>query len=99
VLKDDGDARARAIHRLPVDQNLAGARREQPADTAQQRRFAATRWADDAENFVVPHIEIDVAKGDDRPFEEVLAGVVNHDLCAGGHRKVLVEIKTRRQAA
>ena len=99
MLEDDGDACSGAINRLTVDQDSSRARRQEPADATQQSRLAAAGGTDDAQDLVPSDVEIDIAKSDDGTFEEEFAGVVDDDFCAVGHRKVLVEIKTRRQAA
>ena len=75
---------------LAVDQDLPGARREQPADAAKQRCLAAAGWTDDTEYLIASYVQLNVAKGDDCSFEEKLAGVINDDLSAISHRKALL---------
>src|SRR5215467_824438 len=72
MLKDDRDARTGRTDGLPVDQDLPGARCEQPTDAAELIAF---------------YVQFNVAKGDDCSFEEKLAGVINDDLGAVSHRK------------
>ena len=85
MLEDDGDALSRTIHRLAVDQNLSGTRRQETADAAQERRFTATGGTDNAENFPVSYLQINITERDHRSFEEKLAGVINDDLGANSH--------------
>jgi hypothetical protein len=90
MLKDDRDARTRGVDDLAVDQNLTGTRREQSANAAEQRRFAAAGRTDNAEYLIASYFQLNVAKGDDRSFEEKLAGVINDDLNAISHGKALL---------
>src|SRR5215471_1963066 len=87
MLKDDRDARTGRTDGLPVDQDLPGARCEQPTDAAEQGCLTAAGRTDDAENLIAFYIQFNVAKGDDCSFEEKLAGVINDDLGAVSHRK------------
>src|SRR5919109_1411258 len=96
MLENDRDAFTRRIDRLAIDQHSSGARRKQPADAAQQRRLAAARWTDDAENLVPFYFQFDVAKGDDCSLKEELAGVINHDLSVVGHRANVIVLNYSR---
>ena len=87
MLKDDRDARPGRTDRLPGDQDLPGARCEQPTDAAEQGCLTADGRTDNAENLIAFYIQFNVAKGDDCSFEEKLAGVINDDLGAVSHRK------------
>src|SRR5262249_3032143 len=87
MLKDDRDAGTGRTDGLPVDQNLPGARCEQPTDAAEQGCLTAARWTNDTKYFVAAYTYFNVAKGDDCSFEEKLAGVINDDLGAVSHRK------------
>jgi hypothetical protein len=77
---------------LPVDQNFAGTRRQQAADTAQQRRLAATGRPYDAKNFFASYFQIDIAEGNDRSFEEKFTGVIDDDLYAVRHKQKLARL-------
>src|SRR5919106_4161436 len=85
MLKDNCDALSRRIDNLAIDKNVPGAWRQESTDASEQSRLAATRGADNAEDLVASHRQLDVAKGDDRSFEEEFAGVVNYDFVAIGH--------------
>ena len=91
MLKDDRNAWTGRTDDLAVDQDLARAWREQPADTAEQRCLAAAGRTDYAENLIASYVQLNVAKGDDCSFEEKLAGAINDDLGAISHRKAYCE--------
>ena len=55
--KDEID---RAVNHAAVDRNLAGARRFQPGDHAQQRRLAAARRADEHHELFVGDLQVKV---------------------------------------
>lgn len=90
MLKNDRNARTGRTDDPAIDQDLPGARREQPADAAEQRCLATAGRTDDAENLVASYVQLNVAKGDDCSFEEKLAGMINDDLGAISHRKALL---------
>src|SRR3954471_1756922 len=54
---------AGALDRLAVEQHAAGGRRIEPGDDAQQRRLAAARRAEDADEVVVLHLEVGALEG------------------------------------
>src|SRR6266545_3706730 len=80
MLENDSDAEGWRSDFLPVDQHLSGARREKATDAAQQSRLTAAGRTDYAEHLPVADLQIDIAKGDNRSFEEKLARVIDHDL-------------------
>ena len=88
MLENDSDTGSGRIDGLPVDQHVSGARREETPDTAQQSCLAAAGRTDYAENLSVADLQIDIAKGDNRPFEEKLARVIDHNLGAVSHSSV-----------
>jgi hypothetical protein len=57
LLKDNTDLRVWSDDLLTVEQDRAGARRVEPADGAQQRRFSGTRAADHGNDFAGLDIE------------------------------------------
>ena len=88
MLENDSDAGSGRIDGLPVDQHVSGARREKTTDAAQQSCLAAARWTDYAENLSVADLQINIAKGDNRSFEEKLTRVIHHNLGAVSHSSV-----------
>src|SRR5262249_48281800 len=88
MLKDDRDAFAGPLHRGAVDQYPARRPRNEPADTAEQCRFAAAGRPDDAEDLVRAHGELNIAKSGDGAFEEELARAIDYDFCVGHERSM-----------
>ena len=60
LLEDEDAARIGSSDRFAVDADFAAGGGEEAADGAQQRRFTASRGADDAKEFALGHVEIDV---------------------------------------
>ena len=88
MLENDSDAGSGRINGLPVDQHVSGTRREETTDTAQQSCLAATRRTDYAENLSVADLQINIAEGDNRSFEEKLTRVIDDNLGAVSHSSV-----------
>ena len=72
ILEHRGDAqfgrvaRAPEMHRLAVDQDLAGARAIDPGEDLDQRRLAGAVVAEEAMHLSGMDLDVDVAKRDDR---------------------------------
>ena len=63
---DVGDAvRRPAQDAAALEQDVAGARRVEPAEAVEQRRLAGAVRADQAEDLALPHVERDVVERDD----------------------------------
>jgi hypothetical protein len=86
VLEHHGDTLRRPGDRFAVDQKFAAAHIREAGDAAQQRRFAASAWPDNAEDFLAADGNRELVKGDDTAIKEQLAGV------GGGNR----ELRARR---
>ena len=61
-LEDENAAWVGPAHCFAVDADFTAGRGKKAADGAQQRRFSATRGADDAEKLALRHVEIDVVR-------------------------------------
>ena len=77
VLEDEGDARMRLGDDLVADPDLTLGERDEPVDTAQQRRLAATGGSDQAQGLLVAHVEVEPLEGHD--LAERLGRVLDRD--------------------
>ena len=62
LLKHDADRRMRALDGFAIDGDGARGRAVQSGDQAQQGGFAATRTADQRENFAIADLQADLAQ-------------------------------------
>ena len=62
LLEYDAAVQSRASHRASIDENRSAARRIQPRDQVQYRRFPASRGADHADEFALADREGDVVE-------------------------------------
>src|SRR5690606_26798223 len=93
---------ARPIHGATVDADLTRARMVQPRHDAYQRRFAAARWANHADEFALSHLDVDVRKGIDGALRTLEAPAqtlgLEHDVAraklldAPGHQLGVVRV-------
>ena len=95
---------ARAIDALAVEQHLAGGRKVEPRDDAQQRRLAAARGAEDGDEVVLAHLEVDgqqrlraLPLGAGEDARDALDGklVVRHHSAAHAKRRRLSALKAK----
>ncbi len=89
-LEDEGDvalARLQALHRLAVDQDVAGVDLLKPGDGAKRRRLAAAGRPEQHHEFLVRDGEVQLP--DDVVVAEILLDVAEHDLGHGSSARFL----------
>ena len=76
LLKDKHAPRVRPVDRLAFDGGFAPGLAQKSANDVEQRRFAAARWADDADELACLHLEMDAFE-DVSFFAGLLEGAKN----------------------
>jgi hypothetical protein len=79
MLEHHGDARRRSRNLLAEHRKLAGAYVDEAGDAAQEGGLAAAARADDAQDFLVAHVERELAESDDGAVEKHFAGIAHTD--------------------
>ena len=91
MLEDDAAIRPRAGDLLAIDQDRTGLHRQKAADKVEQRRLAATGWAEQRDKLAVGHLERNLIEGKHlapaRRAIQVVDAVDNDLRCGHGDRK------------